>query len=153
MGTKQRNKSGQEMEDYLAQILTESGYTFMPQAEVGQTLFCKKMITDFLVCFDQYDIIIECKRQEVRGSAEEKIFYTAHSLLNVCHLRSRLKPTYPVLVLYGAGWTTGCAEYMREFCRHKPIAFRSLNGLIKDIKGGTFQDEVRRKCESSRPLS
>lgn len=142
--TKFRNKSGQELEDYIDTLLSSHGYKYTAQAEVGKTLFNKKMVTDFLIELPSGKCLLEMKRQEVKGTAEEKILFTATSLLNVCKNTNM----FPILCLYGAGWSTGCIIFMRDWCIGKPIAFKSAQSIKELIINHELEGYINGKQQS-----
>lgn len=131
-----KNKSGKKYEDDVAIVLENQSINFVSQGFLGQTLFGKRMKPDFMFEWEGHIITIECKNQVTRGSAEEKIFYTAHSIIN---LHSQFDNIIPFLIMSGGGWSVECIKFMKQWEKDQPIFITTINGLVKQYESG-FSD-------------
>ena len=128
-----KNKSGKEYEDRVESILIKNNFKYKTQQYFGTTLFGKRMRPDFIIEYHDYIVTVECKHQITRGSAEEKIFYTAHSIVN---LHTQFSDVVPFLIMSGGGWSTHCIQFMKEWAKTEPIIITTVNGLIKELENG-----------------
>lgn len=128
-----RNKSGKEYEDRVQRFFEKQQLDYKSQVFLGKTLFGKRMRPDFVVKYSDLTLVIECKNQVTRGTAEEKIFYTAHSM---CNLHSQFPDVVPFLIMSGGGWSTECIKFMKEWEKTEPIIITTVNGLITHIEEG-----------------
>ena len=125
-----KNKSGKLFEDEVERYLIKLGLPYRSQYRIGQTLFGRDLISDFVIEWDKYLITVECKHQATRGSAEEKIYYTAHSIIN---LHNQYDDLITVLIMSGGGWSVPCIQYMKEWAKTQPIIITTPRGLMKHI--------------------
>ena len=131
-----KNKSGKAYEKRVRDILDKQGIEYKEQYKFGKTLFGKDMIPDFVVPWNDMIITIECKNQVTRGTAEEKIYYTAHSIIN---LHEQFDDVIPFLIMSGGGWSEACIKYMKEWEKTQPIFITTANGLLKQFESN-FSD-------------
>ena len=130
-----KNKSGKKYEAEVANFLNKNGWKYKEQQFFGKTLFGKRMRPDFIIEWHEYIITVECKNQVTRGSAEEKIYYTANSIIN---LHNQFDNVIPFLILSGGGWSTECIKYMKEWEKDNPIYITTVNGLLKELENNLY---------------
>ena len=126
-------KTGRTLEDMIEVVLRGNGYKYQKQVVVGRSLYGGIYKADFLV----EDIIISCKWQQTKGTAEQKMIYEIASLINIIHNSNKYKKAY--IVIGGKGFSTACKEYLLnqrhcEILKHGDVVeIISLDDLVAII--------------------
>lgn len=125
-----RNKSGYLFEKKVSEKLEELNLKHKAQARLGLTPFSKPRRADFAVFLEGKTLVIECKRQTVAGTAEEKLAYT---LLSLDSLHNDYTNVVPILVMEGGGWSRGAIEWVKENTSDGTyrVELMSLNQLLE----------------------
>lgn len=98
------NRSGQVAEEVVGAILDKHGIEYVRQQPIGLSIYRHPLRADYYLPTEE--LIIECKWQEVNGSADEKLPYLVENIRQ-CY-------PYPcLLVLGGTGWKAGAVEWVR----------------------------------------
>jgi hypothetical protein len=125
------NKSGYLFEKKVSEKLEELGLRHKAQAKLGLTPFSKPRRADFAVFLEDTTLVIECKRQTVRGTAEEKIVYT---MLSLSKLHEEYTNAIPILVMEGGGWSKGCIEWAKRNAKDYGVLLMSVNQLVEYLE-------------------
>lgn len=103
------NLNGQAAEDVIAAILMQRRYIPQRQYPICESIFGTPLFSDFylddVVSFPT-GLTIESKWQEVSGTADEKLPYLVHNILE-CY------PCPAIVVLHGGGFRTGAERWLR----------------------------------------
>lgn len=140
-----RNVSGRRFENTIDQFLNENNFNYKREAYVGYTLFGKRFRADFVIYFPSISHVVECKHQVTSGTVEEKLLYTAHSMLG---LHEQFTNVLPVLLISGGGYSKGCVEYMRDWSKDKDILVTSPEFYLDILK-----EDVDRGLHSQKNIS
>lgn len=99
------NRTGKVAEDVIGAVLSAHGVEFVRQQPIGNSIYCHPLRADFYL--PREELIIECKWQEVGGSADEKLPYLVENIRH-CY------PYPTILVLGGKGWKPGAIEWVKQ---------------------------------------
>jgi hypothetical protein len=123
-------KTGRTLEDMIEAALRGNNYDYQKQVVVGASLYGGTYKADFLVG----DIIISCKWQQTKGTAEQKMIYEIASLIKIVRGNKKYRKAY--IVLGGKGFSSTCKEYLlnqrhREILKHGDLVeIVSLDDLV-----------------------
>ena len=142
------NKTGGILEDFVAGLVGELGYNFVPhglffamremgqriytrQVVVGRDIYSKNRRVDFLLFHPvkwPACLVIQCKWQASRGSVEEKYPF---EVLNI------QQGGYPTIILLdGGGYSKGAEQWLRS---------QAGNNMLRHVfSQGEFQRFVSR---------
>ncbi len=122
------NRTGRSAEDAIADALTRHRCDFSRQVDVGVSIYGTTLRADFLlhnITTYPQGLVIECKWQDIPGSADEKFPYL---VANVFAGKYR----HPVVaVVYGGGFRPGAVRWLHDQVdvQHLVAVF-SFEGLL-----------------------
>lgn len=133
-----RNLSGRTFENQIEEFLNANDFRYKREAYTGYTLFGKRLRADFVVYLPDITHVVECKHQVTSGTVEEKVFYTAHSMLG---LHEQFTNILPILLLSGGGFSKGCIEFMRDWSKDHDILVTSPENYLEILNEHKTQSD------------
>lgn len=132
--------SGKQLERYIADYLANRNFTEITFTEFQATknknktlvsnipyisIYGSKCRTEFLLCFDNREIRIECKWQGVSGSVDEKFPYLYHNAAEIW------EQDEIIIVLDGKGYKPKAFEWIKTAAEEKKYIDPKSNKVIK----------------------
>ena len=130
------NRSGRRLEEFIADVLNERGYLFVPpirffparelaqpiytrQCEIGKDIYGKKRRVDAILYHPRLYpecLVIQCKWQASGGSVEEKYPFEVLSIAQ--------NQFDTIIILDGGGYSSGARQWLINQSRQEPAAAR-----------------------------
>jgi hypothetical protein len=104
-GQDQAVSTGTAFEAKVAKVIQQVGLSYIRQVKMGVSILGRKRVADFLV-YDRAgkSLGIECKYQQTRGSAEDKLVHTITDF--------DARPVSHILVFGGEGFSKNIKGYL-----------------------------------------
>jgi len=104
-GQDQAVSAGTAFEAKVAKVIQQVGLSYIRQVKMGVSILGRKRVADFLV-YDRAgkSLGIECKYQQTRGSAEDKLVHTITDF--------DARPVSHILVFGGEGFSKNIKGYL-----------------------------------------
>jgi len=139
-GTK-ANKSGHRLEDKVENLILNNLEVVsrkfsktkdhknvllkhVPYTNIYGSTRCR---SEFLLCYNDRRIRIECKFQESAGSVDEKLPYL------YMNFTQSIPETEAIIVIEGNGFKVGAKEWLRKKCLNTKVSVMSLDEFAKAV--------------------
>lgn len=111
------NSSGASYEHLIGGLIRDKGHVPVAQVDVGRRPDGRRHRADFVVGTNRGEVIVSCKYQGSKGTAEEKLAFEVVKLAYTLNNHPHYRQAY--LVLGGDGWD----ERTLKFARNELLAY------------------------------
>lgn len=105
-GGTRANQAGLTLERMAVGLLVGRGYTVQSQVIVGASVFATELRADLYI--SELPLIVECKWQDSRGSADEKLCFLVENIRSGCY------PCGVIVLAGGGGLRPGAIAWLKR---------------------------------------
>lgn len=101
-----------EYEQLIGGLIRQKGLIPIPQVDIGKRPDGRRHRADFVVATENGEVIVSCKVQHEKGTAEEKLPFEVLKLVYALETNPQYRHAY--LVLGGGGWDERLLGFIRK---------------------------------------